>query len=429
MPAQSVEYVHTTFQMALSVRERVAGIRPASDLNTEQDRANQYQRLRNLVYTIVPLIGLRQPNNSLVLLSYQSLRPSGSHYDPTYIETLSALEQRDKVINPGDDLYEVTSGSAGTSFAWICSRLGFNAHIYVPASLPQARIQEMINFGAQVEIVGNETSYVPDASRAETRAFIRDAKSSGHQIQDPIQNDEFNLYYARNPEGHTMVLVNHSENGLTPKTMEDILFQTYAVTPKGTKIDHIVSIIGNGSSSTGLYTAKAKYFPEAELIGVEGYDSAVLFREKYPELAENWGLVYKPQRMYGSIIPGMKLPFVDAGMFDEIRLVKERQMQLKMDLHNFERPVIEWIGMSSSASLIVAEQLAAENPGSITFAIVYDGGYRYNQPIIETGEFDETYFPNQYRRIPRRVPWTQTEIDDISKIPTTVAQAINSYLN
>ncbi len=222
-----------------------------------------------------------------------------------------------------------------------------------------------------------------------------------------------------------MVLVNHSENGMTPKAMEDILFQTYAVTPDGTRVDNIVSIIGNGSSSTGLHRARTKYFPEAALIGVENYDSAVLFREKYPELAENWGLVYKPQRMYGSIIPGMKLPFVDHTMFDEIRLVKERQMELKMGLHNFERPVIESIGMSSAASMIVAEQLAAEMPGSVTLAIVYDGGYRYGDPVVSTGNFDETDEIQNYLRTPQAPFWIQTASRNLASMPHSIGEAFH----
>ncbi|MDD2823518.1 MAG: pyridoxal-phosphate dependent enzyme [Candidatus Daviesbacteria bacterium] len=418
-------YIETTFQRALRTREATVGILPSSELATQEDRLSQYKKLRSLVYSVVPLISRIEANGSAILSNYQSFRPSGSHYDPVYFETFDTLENKYGLIRPGDDVYEVTSGSAGISCAWLANRLGCNAHIYVPASLPTGRKQEMINFGAILEEVGGENSYVPEASRAETRAFVKDAKNTGHLESGSLQNEDFNLYYARREDGHTMCLINHSENGITPRSMEDILAQVYSAIPDGVTIDNILSIIGNGSSSTGLYRAREKYFPQARLVGIENYDSAVLFREKYPERAKKLGLVYKPQKMFGSIIPGMKLPFVDQTMFDEIRLVDTKQMESRMRSHNSNRAVIEWIGMSSASSMIVAEGLAKENPGSVTLSIVYDGGYRYGEPVVATKEYDQTAETVNYRRMPRHAPWIQYPSKDLASMPHNIAQVYN----
>ncbi|MBI4092057.1 MAG: pyridoxal-phosphate dependent enzyme [Candidatus Levybacteria bacterium] len=418
-------YIYTTFQRDLGIRERTAGIRPASELATAQNRTAQYESLRNLVFSITPLISDIQPNGSAILYKYESYRPSGSHYDPVYFNTLSTLE-KDGVIKQGDDLYEVTSGSAGTSFAWMSSRLGYKAHIYVPTRLDVARKQEMINFGAELVEIGDENAYIPEASRAETRAFIREARETDHDILDPIRNGDFNLFLARDKYGHTMALVNHSENGITPRAMEDLIDQAWVNVPEGVNVDNIVSVIGNGSSSTGIYHARNRRFPGAKIIGVESQDNAVLFRDKYPGRAEELGLVFKPQIMPGSIIPGMKLPFLDHAVFDEIRLVNVNNAIVRMKFHNGRcLSVAESIGITSAASMIIADQIAREQPGSVTLAFVYDGGYRYGEPTVETGKYDKTFFTHNRRKMPLAVPWHQARSSDLEDMPHTIGEAFH----
>lgn len=418
-------FVPTTFQRVLAVREDIASVRPAGELETREDREKQYKQLGKLVYSITPIISDIKPNGSVVLRKYESYRPSGSHYDPVYFQTFKELELARYFIKSGDDLYEVTSGSAGTSFAWLANRLGYNAHIFVPSSLPEGRKQEMRNFGADLVEIGDENAYVPEASRAETRAFLAEAKRTGHKVQPPVKDDKFNLYYAVDDAGHKMVLVNHSENGITPFAMEDILQQAHVVLPDEAKIDNIISVIGNGVSSTGLHRARQRLYPDARLIGLESYDSAVLYRDKYPGKAEEMHLQYKPQRMFGSIVPGMRLPFMDHEIFDEIRLVDGDEMDTRMRMHNAGRPVIESIGMSSAASMIIAEQLADEQPGSVTLSLVYDGGYRYGEPVIETGRRDETWHLDEYRQMPLVAPWIPTPYKDFASMPHSVREAFH----
>lgn len=56
-------YIYTTFQRTISTRERIAGIRSASELLTEQDRLDQYRRLKRLVYSTTPVISIPQGNS------------------------------------------------------------------------------------------------------------------------------------------------------------------------------------------------------------------------------------------------------------------------------------------------------------------------------------------------------------------------------
>jgi cysteine synthase len=416
------EKVHTVFQRTLQAREALAGIRPAGELKTKEDRLEQYNKLRQLIYSSTPTIKINHPNGSIVLVNYQSYRPSGSHYDPTYLETLQAMEFKYGLIKPGDDLYEVSSGSAGTSFAWLCNRLGFGPHIYVPSALPYGRIQEMVNFGADLRLVGDETAYIKEAVKKMVSDFGRAAKASGHKKEDPIVNEDFHLRVTTHPNSHKMVLVNHAENPITPRTMENMLQEVHRVIPEGTQIDNIISAIGNGSSSRGLAQARNYLFPDAKLIGLEGYNNAVLFEQKYPEEFKRLGLVYKPQQAYGSIVPGMDFPFAKPELFDEIRLVREPQMKRKMGDHNSMAPVIAWIGMTSAASLILAKQLALEQPGSVTLAFVYDNGDRYSKPVMPTGKIDATLEElNRLLYIPG-VPWKQPKATNLESIPSSLME-------
>lgn len=112
---RQAKFVRTTFQRRLAIREVSAGILPAAQLTTEGARQLQYENLEDLIGR-TPLLGLTATHGSKILAKLESQNPTESHYDRVYVQTLRELERR-KVIKPGDDLYEVTSGSAGISFA------------------------------------------------------------------------------------------------------------------------------------------------------------------------------------------------------------------------------------------------------------------------------------------------------------------------
>ena len=175
-------FVQTTFQGRLQARETICQIRPADDLKTPQDREEQYEKLRKMIGKTPLLRVYDVPKGSRIFAKVESQNPSESHYDRAYLLLLNKLES-DGVIQPGDELLENTSGSAGSSFAWLCNRLGYKARIIVPPELPQARIQEMVNFGATLEV--SESGYMKSASRA-LRGKLVDYRKQGYQIEEHI---------------------------------------------------------------------------------------------------------------------------------------------------------------------------------------------------------------------------------------------------
>lgn len=412
------EKLFTTFQRRLRQREYAAGICPASELVTPEDRLEQYRRLKLMIGN-TPIRYRLGANGSSILIKDESENPDESHYGRVFLATLETLELKYRYIKPGDILYEVSSGSAANSFAWLCSRLGYEAHVYMPKVLPPARKQEIINFGASLEEV---EGYVPEASDEEKYQFLRDTRRNGFKRQPIIDNEDFFLVLATRDDGKSMVLVNHSANPITPRSLEPIADEVARVLPDGVNIDFIVTIIGNGSNSKALRIGMDRYF-ETKLIGVEAEGNAVLFKQKYPEEFDRRGLTFQPQRIFGGIAPGVNLPFADADMFDEIRLVNAAKALRFKGGYNHRRPIIESIGNTSAMAMIVAEQLAEEKPGSVILTLIYDKGDRYGQPVVESfGNYRTSPIQERYRMSDRPF-WVQTHYPTLDYLPMTLRQA------
>lgn len=380
-------YVHTTFQRRLASRELRAGILTAEALTSPKARAEQYNHLQAMIGN-TPLLGFDVPNHSLVLVKAESQNPTESHYDRVYIETLRRLEETG-VIEPGDELYEVTSGSAGISFGWLCNRLGYKANVFVPASISEARKQELRNFG--VRLVEVPDGYVPEASKEEWRQFSGLARTNKYKLTKH-ETDEFSVITAEG-NGQRMCLINHSENPITPRSLEAVGVEIANVLPAGVGIDYFVTILGNGSNTSGVTAGLRERFidrklnrgwPAMQVIGVEDWDNPVQFEAKYPgEYERRYGHSpsYKSQKMFGSSARGTKLRFMDVSMLNNIRLVPDTLWDPKMRDYNATRQPVDSIGASSAGALIVAEQLAQENPESIVLTVFYDKGDRYGDPL------------------------------------------------
>ncbi len=380
-------YIHTTFQRRLALRELRAGILSADTLTTPQARAEQYSRLRAMIGN-TPLLGFNGPNHSFILVKDESQNPTESHYDRVYIETLKRLEETG-VIEPGDELYEVTSGSAGISFGWLCGRLGYKANVFVPASISEARKQELRNFG--VRLVEVSEGYVPEASKEEWKQFSGLARTNKYKLAR-YETDEFSVITATG-NSRKMCLINHSENPITPKSLEAIGVEVVNILPAGVGIDYFATILGNGSNTSGITAGLKERFidrkvnrgwPAMQVIGVEDWDNPVQFEAKYPgEYKRRYGHTpsYKPQRMFGSSAKGTRLRFMDVNILDDIRLIPDIMWDSRMKRYNSVRQPVDSIGASSAGALIAAEQLAQEHAGCIVLTVFYDKGDRYSNPI------------------------------------------------
>lgn len=417
-------FVRTTFQRRLTARETICQIRSAGELVTPADRDEQYEKLRKMIGK-TPLLRVAEvQNGSRIFAKVESQNPSESHYDRAYLLLLNKLE-KDGIIKPGYELLEDTSGSAGTSFAWLCSCLGYQARIIIPPELPQARIQEMINFRANLEI--SEPGYMRSASKALRRKLV-EYRRQGYDIKEHVSEKEYQVFTATK-EGHRICAVNHSASDLTIKAFSEIGTEVGFVMPEDTKIDFFVSVLGSWTSTTGVAEGLRQKYPNVEVVGLEDKDNAPYFNQKYPgRYEEVYGQEpsYKQHDNYGGSDRGVPLRFADVSRVDSIELVDSAERKGLRD--RFNAPwlhVAETIGNTSAASLVVAERLALENPGSNVLVLFYDKGDRYDEMITEE-EFSHRTSPiGQMRLIPQQRLWLQPPAEKMIHIPRRLGTVYN----
>jgi len=91
-------------------------------------------------------------------------------FDDTRNPTLSYKDRASslvalKALQMGiSDVSAASTGNAASSLAGICARLGLNAHIFVPASIPEAKLIQIQSFGASVYIVDGNYDQAFDLS-------------------------------------------------------------------------------------------------------------------------------------------------------------------------------------------------------------------------------------------------------------------------
>ena len=394
-------FIPTTFQRRLAIRENEARIIPQDQLSSPEKREEQYRRLELMIGN-TPLLGLNS-EHGLILAKVESQNPSESHYDRAYIATLKRLEN-DGIIQPGDVLLENTSGSAGTSLAWLCSRLGYRAHIIVPPELPLGRIQEMINFSATVE--KSKPGYIPQTGEV-IREKLDEFTQNGYEITRHRTGDYFVI--TAHKDNVRVCLVNHSANQLTVNAFRAIGNEVSELIPRGVPVDYFVSILGNWTTTIGISQALKERFGRLQVVGVEDFANPAFFVEKHPGLFEKlYGKepAFGQHNSFGASFQGVRLRFADVNMLDEVRLVKHEARDWVQAEYNFGKLLIESIGNTSAASLHTAMRLTEEHPGSIVLVIFYDKNDRYGNPILsETVPglsyhiSDETLGPNMLPRL------------------------------
>jgi cysteine synthase len=386
------------------------------------EREDLYGRVDSMVGH-TPLLFVEEVEGSKILAKVESQNPTENHYDRVFPLTIRTLEQ-DGVIKPGDELVEVTSGSGGRAFAWAAKVLGYKATVLIPPTLPAGRVQDMINFGANVEVVepvSGEQGYMDTVSR-EYGERIKELEADGWTISKHVTRKYFVINATK--DGQTKCFVNHSANPVTVDGFEKIGDEISEQLPLGDRVDYIVSVMGNGTSTTALSRSMRRHHPEVKVIGVEDQRSPRYYAEKHPGRYEaEFGrpVEYAQHDMFGSSAPDVRLRYGKVDVVDAVRLSDPDVRNTIRDEYNARKPGYEKIGNSSAASLDVARQLAKENPGSTIVVVFYDKADQYGAPVIDRSPkflYDRT----RPEGVPRR-GWRQKQVSDISQLPRSISQA------
>ncbi len=406
------------------IDDRMRGVLGEYALGPEQTMAYSLSRpeLFDRVESLVghtPLIHVEDVGDSHILAKVESQNPTENHYDRVFPKTIRRLED-DGVIQPGDELIEVTSGSGGRAFAWASQVLGYKAHILVPPELPKARVQDMVNFGAEVEVT--EPGYMSSTSAAYGKR-IEEYDEDGWEIT-PYKTKDYNVRVATK-DGKRVCFVNHSANGITIEGFESIGDEVSAQMPDDEKVDYVVSVMGNGTSTAALSRSMRRHYPDVAIVGLEDERSPFYFEQMYPgEYEKRFGkpLEFTQHDMYGSSAPNVRLKYGNVDAVDEVRLANPGVRDETRDEYNKGRRGYEQIGNSSAASLVAARHLATEHPGSNIVIVFYDKADQYgDEPATATS----TRFLHDRPR-PEGTPplgWRQQHVGNIALLPESISSA------
>ncbi len=149
------------------------------------------------------------------------LNPTGSFKDRGTAVMMSVAKEHGVT-----ELVEDSSGNAGASVSAYAARAGIKAHVFAPASAPQAKIQ-------QIKVYGAETHLIEGSRDATTEAAM--------------------TYYTK----HRMVYASHN---LSPYFIEGTKTFAYEVARQFADglPDHIVFPVGNGSLIIGAWKGFAE---------------------------------------------------------------------------------------------------------------------------------------------------------------------------
>ncbi len=356
------------FLERLANREKALGLTDAETIVLSGNRNELYRRLEaGIGHTPIRVIPLR--NGNTLVQKDETQGPAESHYDRCYLRLLQDLE-REGTIAPGDTLLEVSSGSAGISFAWMCKKLGYRPVLFMPDFIPKPRI-EFAQSMAEVHLTSNRKEYLA-ACIAEMMAY-RAAN------RDKIKT-----------AGHKLWLPNHSQDQRSPNAFGEIATEVAAQYQQ--PIDYFIGGIGNGTTLVGIGKKLKDLNPDTRVIGFEPARACPPFRGN-PQLqtgqAPSLKLALLPSGYQMHNLPGtggfgnLQFPFIQQaikdGILDEVSAIEEQIVLAGvMNRYNAELAPNQRQGHTSIVARWIAEEMADHTvSGKAFLTLVYDRADRY----------------------------------------------------
>lgn len=293
-----------------------------------------------------------------IFTKFEHLNPGGSHYDRAYFDLIQWLEKAG-YIRPGDELRDISSGSAVNSLAYIAQALKYNVQAIVPDEVPDRRIVPAMNCGAV--IIRSGAGYMPAASMAQIDAIVGLSKDPAwHRI--PLRHPLVKcIVFEHIPSGKRTCFLNHSENLLTVRSFRAIGTEALS---KLTHPPHTaVMAVGNGTTLVGVGSALRAQLPDVHLVGAMSPNDATTLTNFGMALPQTDSLALGFQRI------GMR-------MMDELTKVTDRERDAMHGKVNHDQPRSVQLGRSSLVCLALAEQIARRNDGPV-LTIGYDAMERY----------------------------------------------------
>jgi len=321
------------------------------NLPRSESRAAHYDRLERIVGN-TPISQLTHVARGIskILTKLEVTNPSGSHYDRAYLKTLRNFEEKG-LIRPGDELRDITSGSAGISLAVLGKDLGYSVRITVPDELPESRLLPMNYFGA--EVINAGAGYIKAASEFQAREIQALKDDPAWELIRPADRNQKALIFSNGER--RICYLNHSENSLTVEAFQTIGEE--AVRQMVEPPQCVVLALGNWTTIAGIAPAVKKAWPGTRIIGYEGENTTI-------------------HDNYGTTVSGIPLRFRDDSLLDSKVVVTDAIRDTYDEFINRNLAPAERLGHSSVMGMAAAHTELHERPGT-ALTIAYDQKLRY----------------------------------------------------
>lgn len=283
------------------------------------------------------------------------LNPTGSHYDRVYLALFRDLEEKGRIVRGKTHLIEVSSGSAGASFVWLCKKLGYEATIVLPQGLPLGFYEHIRKQNANAHIVTSaHDGYIKGAVRTLRELLVKN-------------RDWFCLDHSRNPvtlQGTAQIASEAIEQ------LRELRVQS---------LDYFVAACGNGATIVGPGPLLKGKWPAMQTVLFESANAPSAFRRLHPEYPQKGGDYHS---LFGTSGWDVPCPFLVDPVYgferfsDQVILITDDNLRSALAI----APELSLsVGNTSLAALWVARKVAQNHHGATFLMFFYDVGSKYGR--------------------------------------------------
>lgn len=277
-----------------------------------------------------PVLEIKGKRQNRLFLKLEMFNPGGSVKDRIALEMINDLIKRGK-LKKEQKIVEATSGNTGLALTMILGSMGYSFVAIMPENMSIERQKLFLAYGA--EVILTPVTLGMDGSIAKAKELV---KEKGY-----LYIDQFNNF--ANVQAHM-------------KTTAEEIKKDFK------ELDYIVLGVGTGGTLTGLANNLKDVYPSLKFIAVEPLESSVLQgHPKGRHLIQGIGA--------GFIPPLLRMDAID-------RIISIASIDAYHKAKDLARHGL-FLGPSSAAAILGAEQIMSEVENKKILVIAPDGGNKY----------------------------------------------------
>jgi cysteine synthase A len=306
-----------------------------------------------------PLVELARMTGNLegrILAKLDYLNPGFSKKDRIALQMIEDAENQG-LLNPGQDVVELTSGNTGTGLAIVCAVKGYQFIAVMSKGNSRERARMMAALGAEVVLVDQAPGSPGGQVSGEDLALVEQETQRIVEERNAFRADQFTL--PGNFRAHYL------------HTGPEILRQTNG------KLDVFCDFVGSGGTFAGVSAVLKEQNPSIKCFIVEPASAAVLAGKK---------ITNSNHRIQGGGYSMQELPLIKKENIDGFLQVSDKEAT--ETTRTLAKREGIFAGFSSGANVAAALRLLnGEFRGKTIVTLVNDSGLKYlSTDLWEVGE-------------------------------------------